>query len=61
MRDFGTALALALVIEGVLYSLVPGAMQHLNAQVATLPAAVLRMTGLAAACVGVAAVWVIRG
>jgi uncharacterized protein YjeT (DUF2065 family) len=61
VKDFGTALALVLVIEGVLYSLLPGAMQHLNAQVAVLPAAVLRVTGLAAACLGVAAVWLIRG
>ena len=61
MRDLGTALALALVIEGVLYSLLPSAMQHLNAQVAAMPASIIRMTGLAAACAGVGAVWLIRG
>ena len=61
MRDFGTALALVLVIEGVLYSLLPAAMQQLNAQVAVLPATALRLAGLAAASVGVAAVWLIRG
>jgi uncharacterized protein YjeT (DUF2065 family) len=61
VKDFGTALALVLVIEGVLYSLLPGVMQQLNAQVAVLPATALRLAGLAAACVGVAAVWLIRG
>ena len=61
MRDFATALALALVIEGMLYSLMPGAMQRLNAQVSVLPARALRAAGLAAACGGVAAVWLIRG
>ena len=61
MTDFATALALALVIEGVLYSLVPGTMQRLNAQVSVMPASALRVAGLAAACGGVAAVWLIRG
>lgn len=61
MRDFATALALVLVIEGVLYSLLPNAMQRLNAQVSALPPTTLRLAGLAAACGGVAAVWLIRG
>jgi len=61
VTDFATALALALVIEGVLYSLVPGTMQRLNAQVSVMPASALRVAGLAAACGGVAAVWLIRG
>lgn len=60
MRDFATALALTLVIEGMLYSLAPGVMRRLNTQVALLPAATLRLAGLAAACLGVAAVWLIR-
>lgn len=60
MKDFGTAVALAMVIEGVLYSLAPGAMQRLNAQVSIMPASALRFAGLAAACLGVAAVWFIR-
>ncbi len=60
MKDFGTALALVLVIEGVFYSLAPSAMQRLNAQVSILPASALRLAGLAAACLGVACVWLIR-
>ena len=60
MKDLGTALALVLVIEGMLYSLLPAVMQQLNAQVAVLPASILRIAGLAAACLGVAVVWLIR-
>jgi uncharacterized protein YjeT (DUF2065 family) len=60
VKDFTTALALAAAIEGMLYSLLPGAMQRVNAQVAVLPVTALRVAGLAAALVGVAAVWAIR-
>ena len=55
-----TALALAAAIEGMLYSVLPGAMQRVNAQVALLPASALRVAGLAAAVIGVGAVWAIR-
>lgn len=60
MKDLATALALTLVIEGVLYALLPSAMQRLNAQITTLPVVALRLAGLAATCLGVAAVWLIR-
>ena len=55
-----TALALAAAIEGMLYSLLPAAMQRMSAQVALLPASALRLAGLAAAILGVGAVWAIR-
>jgi len=55
-----TALALAATIEGMLYSLLPSAMQRMNAQVALLPQPALRIAGLAAAMLGVGAVWAIR-
>jgi uncharacterized protein YjeT (DUF2065 family) len=61
MRDLATALALVFVIEGVLYSLFPDGMRRMVAQVMVLPASALRATGLVAACLGVAAVWFIRG
>ena len=61
MKDFVTALALAAAIEGMLYSLLPGTMQRMNAQVALLPVGALRVCGLAAALLGVGAVWAIRG
>lgn len=61
MKDLATALALVCVIEGVLYSLFPEGMRRVVAQVTVLPASALRATGLLATCVGVAAVWLIRG
>jgi uncharacterized protein len=60
VRDFVTALALAAAIEGMLYSILPVTMQRMNAQVALLPVAALRLAGLAAALIGVGAVWAIR-
>lgn len=60
MRDFLTALGLALVIEGVAYALFPGAMQRMMAQVLTLPPPLLRVFGLVAAISGVLAVWLVR-
>lgn len=60
MKDFGTALALVFVIEGVLYSLFPEGMKRMVAQVVVLPPSALRFTGLIAACLGVAVVWLIR-
>ncbi len=60
MQDFATALALVLVIEGILYSLFPEGMKRMVVQVVVLPSSALRLTGLVAACLGVAAVWLIR-
>jgi len=60
VRDFSTALALAAVIEGMLYSVLPSTMRRMNAQVALLPVGALRLVGLAAAVLGVGAVWLIR-
>lgn len=60
MRDLGTALALVLVIEGVLYALFPDGMKRLMAQMLPVPPATLRMAGLAAAGVGVALAYFVR-
>ncbi|HEX3881425.1 MAG TPA: DUF2065 domain-containing protein [Stellaceae bacterium] len=60
MRDLGTALALVLVIEGVLYALVPDGMRRVAVRTATVPAQTLRVAGLAAACIGVMLVWLLR-
>ncbi len=60
MRDFLTACALALVIEGVAYALFPGAMQRMIAAVLTMPPQSLRLFGVAAAALGVAGVWFAR-
>ncbi|HEX4112057.1 MAG TPA: DUF2065 domain-containing protein [Stellaceae bacterium] len=61
MRDLATACALVFVVEGILYSLFPDGMKRMVTQVAVLPASALRLTGLVAAVLGVAAVWFIRG
>lgn len=60
MKDFATALALVLVIEGVLYSLFPEGMKRMVAQLVMVPASALRLTGLIAAGLGVGVVWFIR-
>lgn len=60
MKDFATALALVFVIEGVLYTLFPEGMKRMVGQMMSLSPTVLRVTGLVAAWLGVAAVWLIR-
>ena len=60
MKDLWTALALVLVIEGMLYALFPDGMKKLVAQMMLVPAPILRMAGLAAACAGVGFVWLLR-
>jgi len=64
MRDLltalGTALGLVLVIEGVLYALFPEGMKRAAARALLVPPQALRLAGLAAACVGVAVVWLVR-
>lgn len=61
MRDLFTALALVLVIEGLIYAAFPEAMKRMVAQVLALPATQLRGAGLVAAAAGLLLVWVIRG
>jgi uncharacterized protein YjeT (DUF2065 family) len=60
MRDLLTALALILVIEGIVYALLPEWMKRLAARATTTPAQALRLGGLAAACLGVILVWALR-
>jgi len=60
MQDFATAIALVFVIEGIVLALMPEAMKRAAAQMAAIPISALRLGGLAAACLGVAAVWLIR-
>ena len=60
MKDLGTALGLVLVIEGVLYALFPESMRRVVAQMLAVPAPMLRAVGLAAACIGVVVVWLVR-
>ena len=61
MADFATALALVLVIEGLLYALFPEAMQRMMRIALEASPTVLRNGGLAAAILGFIVVWLIRG
>jgi len=55
------ALALVLVIEGMLYALFPEAMKRMMVSAAQQPGSTLRSAGLAVAIVGVGIVWLLRG
>lgn len=56
MKDFLTAVALALTMEGVLYALFPNAMKRVMAALLMRPEQDLRWVGVAVAILGVAAV-----
>ena len=60
MRDLTTALALILVIEGILYALFPEGMKRVAARAMLVPPQALRAAGLFAACLGVLLVWLLR-
>jgi len=59
--EFLTALALVLVIEGVVYALFPDAMKRMMLRLMDTPANALRVAGLASAIIGVFLVWLLRG
>ena len=61
VQELVTAVALILVIEGVLYSLFPNAMKRMLAHVATVSPQTLRVGGLFFAVLGVVIVWLTRG
>ena len=61
VAEIGTALALVLVIEGVLYALFPDGMRRMMEAVLVQPAATLRMAGVLAVALGVGMVWLLRG
>ncbi len=60
MDDLLTALALVLVIEGVLYALFPAGMRRMIEQALAIPEPQMRAAGLAAAVLGVGLVWLLR-
>jgi uncharacterized protein len=55
-----TALGLVLVIEGLLYALVPAHLKAMMVAVQKLSDDQLRIGGIAAMAAGVAAVWLVR-
>ncbi len=60
MRDFMTAFALVLVIEGALYALFPETMKRAMMFVLAQPMEVLRIGGAVAVGIGVLVVWLVR-
>jgi hypothetical protein len=60
MKDFLTALALVLVIEGIGYALFPEIIKRLAVRATRTPGQSLRMGGLVAAILGVILVWALR-
>ncbi len=60
MAEFGIALGLVLVIEGLCYALFPEAMRKTVAEIMKLPPEKLRMIGLGALFLGVAIVWIFK-
>jgi uncharacterized protein len=61
LADLVTALGLALVIEGLVLALLPGAARRVVADLMTKPLPWLRLSGLASMAVGVIVVWLVRG
>lgn len=59
--DLFAALGLALVLEGIAYTLFPDAMRRMMEQVLSLPSSNVRTTGLIIAIVGIGIVWLVRG
>lgn len=60
MSELATALALVLVVEGMLYAVFPETMKRLMEQMMGQPASALRAAGLIVATVGVGLVWVFK-
>lgn len=61
MSDFATAVALVLVLEGVLWAVAPDGMKRAAMMALTLENSQLRSGGLVAAALGVFLVWLLRG
>lgn len=58
--DLLTALGLVLVIEGLLYALVPNRLKAMMQTMQSLSDDQLRMGGVAAMAIGVAGIWLVR-
>jgi uncharacterized protein YjeT (DUF2065 family) len=61
MIDLATAVALVLVLEGLLWAVSPGAMKRAAAMALGLADEQLRLGGLVAVALGVLLVWLVRG
>jgi uncharacterized protein YjeT (DUF2065 family) len=61
MTDLATALALVLVLEGLLWALAPEGMKRAAALALGMANGQLRIGGVAAVALGVLLVWMLRG
>ena len=61
MTELFSALALAIVIEGLLYAAFPEQMKRAMAAVQAAPASTIRAVALACAAAGLVLLWFIRG
>ena len=61
MSDLATAIALVLVLEGILWALAPDGMKRAAMMALSLENSQLRNGGLAVAAVGVFLIWLMRG
>ena len=61
MTTFFTALALAVVIEGLLYAAFPGFMKRALLQVLETPASTIRIVALTSAAIGLMILFVLQG
>jgi hypothetical protein len=61
MIDLATAVALVLVLEGLLWAVSPGAMKRAATMALSLADEQLRLGGLVAVALGVLLVWLVRG
>ena len=61
MSDLVVGLGLVLVIEGLLWALVPNMATRLLEAAASVPANVLRIAGWSSVFAGLSLVWIIRG
>ena len=60
MAQLGMALGLVLVIEGLVYALVPGQLKRMLVAMQNLSDDQLRLGGVVAVTLGVAIVWLMR-
>lgn len=61
MTELFSALALAIIIEGLLYAGFPEQMKRMMAAVQAVPASTIRAVALACAAVGLVLLWFVRG
>jgi uncharacterized protein len=61
VTDFLAALALAIVIEGLLYAAFPDQMKKMLASILSMPASTIRAVALACAAIGLVLLWFVRG